>query len=97
MQSNVTPMKQFSTKQIIQLSTAHLHPLEAKIINQVSVLSSVYGALVSVDSENVKYCKSLDLVSLAELLEYISHMNDVEYIYFDPDFEVMDCLKKYDW
>ena len=77
------------------LSTAHLHPLEAKVINNFAYVSSPECSLLLTDNSSREFYKESDLVCLVELLEQLKDIAD--YVLFDPDANVEDGYKYYDW
>lgn len=84
-------------KSIIVLSTAHLHPLEAEKINEVSVLSNDCQNLIQVSKDTIQDCKKIYLVCLAEVLEILLK-EQYDFVLFDADFgDVVDRLITYDW
>jgi len=77
------------------LSTAHLHPLEAKVINSYAYVANTESALFSTNIELREFYKEAGLVCLVELLEQLTDIAD--YVLFDPDANVDDSYKSYDW
>jgi hypothetical protein len=77
------------------LSTAHLHPLEAKVINSYAYVASPESALFSTNIELRDFYRDGGLVCLSELLEQLKDIAD--YVLFDPDANVWNVYKSYDW
>jgi hypothetical protein len=86
-----------NTKSITQLSTAHLHPLEVELMNQVSLLHNDYGNLISIDDDILNECKRLNLVCLLEVLTELKEKYGSDYVVFDADEPAISEFKKYDW
>ena len=77
------------------LSTAHLHPLEAKEVNIFAYVASTECALFSTDIGMRDFYRDGGLVCLVELLEQLKDIAD--YVLFDPDANVWNVYKSYDW
>ncbi len=77
------------------LSTGHLHPLEAKEVNTFAYVANTESALFSTDIGMRDFYRDGGLVCLSELLEQLSNIAD--YVLFDPDANVSDEYKSYDW
>lgn len=84
--------------QILTLSTAHLHPLEGAKIDKVACIASDTCALVSASPEMYDYYIKESMPCLVDLLKFIKLIHsDVAYVLFDPDANVVDYIKSYDW
>jgi hypothetical protein len=84
--------------QILTLSTAHLHPLEAAKIDKVAYVANDTLSLVNASPEMYDYYIKESMPCLAELLKYVNEQyNDVAYVLFDPDANVVPYIKSYDW
>lgn len=79
------------------LSTAHLHPLEAKHMNASAYIANAECAMFSTEPDMQSFYKSADLVCLSELLEQVKEKYDIQYVIFDPDADTLEELKSYDW
>jgi hypothetical protein len=79
------------------LSTAHLHPLEAKHMNKYAYVANEECALFNTEPEMRSFYKNADLVCLSELLGQVLEKYDVQYVMFDPDVSVTEDFKSYDW
>lgn len=79
------------------LSTAHLHPLEAKQLDEFAYVSDQFSALYNVDLDMIEIYSEKGLVMLSELIKLVKEKYDVDYILFDPDANVSDEFKVYDW
>jgi len=77
------------------LSSAHLHPLEAKVINKFAYVSSPECSILHTDTSSREFYKESGLVCLVELLEQLKDIAD--YVLFDPDANVDDNYKAYEW
>lgn len=77
------------------LSTAHLHPLEAKVINSYAYVAGNGCSLLLTDAGSGEFYKEGGLVCLVELLEQLKDIAD--YVLFDPNANVDDSYKSYDW
>ena len=77
------------------LSTAHLHPLEAKEVNTFAYVANTECALFSTDIGMRDFYRDGGLVCLSELLEQLKDIAD--YVLFDPDGPVSDDYKSYEW
>jgi hypothetical protein len=84
-------------KKLAILSTAHLHPLEAKYMNKCAYIANEECAMFNTEPEMRSYYKDEDLVCLSELLGQVREKFDVEYVIFDPDVTVSEDFKSYDW
>ena len=83
---------------LLSLSTAHLHPLEGPKIGKVDYVSSDSCALVNADPEMYSFYIEESMPCLVDLLKFIKLIHsDVAYVLFDPDANVEDKIKKYDW
>ena len=80
---------------LVILSTAHLHPLEAKVINSYAYVANTESALFSTNIELRDFYRDGGLVCLVELLEQLKDIAD--YVLFDPDADVWNVYKSYDW
>ena len=80
---------------LVILSTAHLHPLEAKVINSYAYVASPECSLLLTDTSSREFYKEGGLVCLSELLEQLKDIAD--YVLFDPDANVWNVYKSYDW
>jgi len=84
--------------QILTLSTAHLHPLEAAKIDKVAYIASDTCSLVNTDPDLYEFYIKDSLPCLVDLLKFIKLIHfDVAYVLFDPDANVEDKIRKYDW
>ena len=84
--------------QILTLSTAHLHPLEGQKIDKVAYIHSDTCALVNTDPGMYEFYIEQSMPCLVELLKLVKEQyNDVAYVLFDPDANVWDFIKSYDW
>jgi len=84
--------------QILTLSTAHLHPFEGAKIDKVAYIASDTCALVNTDPGMYDYYIKESVPCLVELLKLVKEQyNDVQYVLFDPDANVVDYIKSYDW
>ena len=94
-----TSLHQMKIYKLIALSTAHLHPLEAAKIEEVASVSDQHCSLVSTAPEYTMrtFYKDKGLVCLSEVLKLMKEKYDAEYVLFDPDVDVTDELKEYDW
>ena len=77
------------------LSTAHLHPLEAKHGIEYAYVANAACSLFSTDIGMRDFYRDGGLVCLSELLEQLKDIAD--YVLFDPDGPVSDEYKSYDW
>ena len=95
--SNQPDTMEFS--KVLTLSTAHLHPLEAEHIAEVSYISSDTCFLVSTDSGlHEHFIKGVQLPCLVDLLKEVAKLyDDVDYVMFDGDANVEDAFRQYDW
>ena len=84
--------------QILTLSTAHLHPLEAAKIDKVAYVANDTCSLVNTDPDLYEFYIKDSLPCLVDLLKFIKLIHfDVAYVLFDPDANVEDKIRKYDW
>jgi hypothetical protein len=84
--------------QILTLSTAHLHPLEAAKIDEIAYISSDTLSLVNASPDMYEFYIEESVPCLVELLKLVKEQyNDVAYVLFDPDANVVDYIKSYDW
>ena len=84
--------------QILTLSTAHLHPLEGAKIDEVAYISSDTLSLVNTDPDLYEFYIKESMPCLVELLKLVKEQyNDVAYVLFDPDANVVPYIKSYDW
>jgi hypothetical protein len=84
-------------KSIVVLSSAHLHPLEADKINEVSLLHNEFSNMIQVSKETIQDCKGFCLLCLAEVLEVLLQ-EQYDFVLFDSDFgDVVDRFTTYDW
>lgn len=79
------------------LSTAHLHPLEAKHMNAAAYIANAECAMFNTEPDMQSFYKSADLVCLSELLELVRVKSDAQYVIFDPDVTASEDFKSYDW
>lgn len=86
-----------NTQSITTLSTAHLHPLEVELINQVSLIHNDYNNLISINDDVINECKRLNLVCLVEVLTKLKEKYGSDYVMFDPDESAINEFKIYDW
>jgi hypothetical protein len=84
-------------KKLAILSTAHLHPLEAKHMNNTAFIANEECAMFNTEPEMRSFYNGADLVCLSELLEQVREKFDVQYVVFDPDVTVSEDFKSYDW
>ena len=82
-------------KNLLIISTAHLHPLEAKVLNQSAYVSSNDCDLVSTDNEMREFYANADLVCLVEFLTQVKKKYNADYVLFDPDADYLDDFKTY--
>ena len=82
---------------LVELSTAHLHPLEAEKIKEVSYVDNDTSNLVPTMDECLKECKRLYLACLHDLLLELREKHNVDYVLFDADASVIEEFKTYDW
>ena len=82
---------------LIILSTAHLHPLEAAKIDEYAYVGNKECALVSTVSEMRDFYYKGGLVCLCDLLKLVQEKHNADYVLFDPDANTTDELKVYDW
>jgi hypothetical protein len=83
---------------ILTLSTAHLHPLEGRKIDKVAYISNDTCSLVNANQDLYDYYIKEGLPCLVDLLKSVNEQyDDVDYVLFDPDANVEDAIRKYDW
>ena len=82
---------------MVELSTAHLHPLEAEKMEEVSYFDSDTSHLVPTIDECLSDCKRLYMVCLHDLLVELREKYNVDYVLFDADSSVCEEFKTYDW
>lgn len=83
---------------LVIISTAHLHPLEAERIDNVSYMSCSSANLISTDEISCNsYESEAGLYCLADLARAIRSSFGADYIIFDADAEVHPIFRKYDW
>ena len=82
---------------MVELSTAHLHPLEAEKMKEVSYFDNDTSNLVPTIDECLSDCKRLYMVCLHDLLVELREKYDVDYVLFDADSSVCEEFKTYDW
>jgi hypothetical protein len=83
---------------ILTLSTAHLHPLEARKIDKVSYIHSDSCSLVNTDPGMYEFYIQEGLPCLVDVLKSVKQLyDDVAYVMFDADANVEDEFRKYDW
>ena len=82
---------------MVELSTAHLHPLEAEKMKEVSYFDSDTSNLVPTIDECLSICERLYMVCLHDLLVELREKYDVDYVMFDADSSVCEEFKTYDW
>jgi hypothetical protein len=85
------------TQNLLIVSTAHLHPLEAKVINKYAYVSNQECALVSTESDMREFYAQADLVCLVEFLQQVKDKFNANYVVFDPDADCLEDFKTYDW
>lgn len=86
------------TNKLVIISTAHLHPLEAERIDNVSYMSCSSANLISTDEASCRnYESEAGLYCLADLVRAIRSGFGADYIIFDADAEVHPTYRKYDW
>jgi hypothetical protein len=84
-------------KSIAILSTAHLHPLEANQISDVSTISGDSFSLVNADVEMYEFYISKNMPMLVDLIKEVVRKYGVTYVLFDPDANVSDEFRSYEW
>ena len=82
---------------LVILSTAHLHPLEAAKIDEFAYVANKECALVSTASEMRNFYHQGDLICLCDLLKEMKEKHNADYVLFDPDANTSDGFKIYDW
>ena len=83
---------------ILVLSTAHLHPLEGPKIDDVAYIHSDICSLVNVEPSMDEYYTEEGFPCLVDLVRLVrTQYSDVTYIMFDPDANVEDEFRKFDW
>ena len=85
------------SQSLLILSTAHLHPLEAKIIDEVSYVANQECALVRTEELDREFYYGRGLVCLCDLLDKVKKEHSVEFVLFDPDADTSDELVIYSW
>ena len=85
------------THSLIILSTAHLHPLEAAKIDEFSYVGNKECALVSTVSEMRDFYYQGGLVCLCDLLKLVQEKYNAKYVLFDPDADITDEFRYYQW
>ena len=85
------------THNLIILSTAHLHPLEAAKIDEFAYVANRECALVNTSPEMRDFYYQGGLVCMCDLLKFIQEKYDAAYVLFDPDANITDELKVYNW
>jgi hypothetical protein len=79
------------------LSTAHLHPLEAKQLDKFAYVSDQFSSLYNVDLDMIEIYSDKGLVILSKLIKLVKEKYDVDYVLFEPDANVSDEFTVYDW
>ena len=82
---------------LIILSTAHLHPLEAAKIDEYAYVGNKECALVNTSPEMRDFYYQGGLVCMCDLLKLMQEKHNADYVLFDPDANTTDELKVYDW
>jgi hypothetical protein len=82
---------------LIILSTAHLHPLEAAKIDEFAYVGNKECALVSTTPEMRDFYYQGGLVCLCDLLKEVQEKHNADYVLFDPDANTTDGFKYYNW
>ena len=93
----ITIFNSMKTHNLIIVSTAHLHPLEAKIINGFAYVANNECAMISTQDTMLEFYKNGDLVCLVDFLTQVKTKYNANYVLFDPDADVLENLKVYDW
>lgn len=83
------------------VSTAHLHPLEAKVIDKVAYMYSDTCSMIMItdamDKVMLNEYKSEGLVCLVDFLQDIKKHHNVDAIIFDADADPIIGYRVYDW
>jgi hypothetical protein len=82
---------------LIILSTAHLHPLEAAKIDEFAYVGNKECALVNTAPEMRDFYYQGGLVCLCDLLKVMQEKHNADYVLFDPDANTTEELKVYHW
>lgn len=82
---------------LIILSTAHLHPLEAAIVDKFANVGNKECALVNTSPEMRDFYYQGGLVCLCDLLKLVQEKYNTNYVLFDPDANTTDEFKHYEW
>lgn len=82
---------------LLILSTAHLHPLEAKVIDKFAYVANKECALVITDDEMRDFYYKQGLVCLCDALKIAKEKFNVKYVLFDPDADAMGDFKYFVW
>ena len=83
---------------VLVLSTAHLHPLEGPKIDEVSYIHGDTLSLVNAGPEMYEFYIEKSMPCLVDLLKEIKQLYaDVAYVLFDPDANIEDAFRKYEW
>lgn len=82
---------------LIILSTAHLHPLEAAKIDEFAYVGNKECALVNTSPEMRDFYDQGGLVCLCDLLKVMQEKYNADYVLFDPDANTTEELKVYHW
>lgn len=82
---------------LIILSTAHLHPLEAAKIDEFAYVGNKECALVNTSPEMRDFYYQGGLVCLCDLLKVMQEKYNADYVLFDPDANTTEELKVYHW
>lgn len=85
------------THNLLIISTAHLHPLEAKEIDKSAYISSPECSMVSTDPSMIQYYTTAFLVCMVELLQKLKENYNADYVIFDADADIIEGMKTYDW
>lgn len=84
-------------RSIAVLCTSHLHPLEAKNVNEVSFLHNDWQNIIQISKETIDDCKEKSLVCLASVLSKLMEQG-YDFVLFDADFgDKVDDFPQYDW
>ena len=82
---------------LVILSTAHLHQLEAAKIDEYAYVANKECALVSTSSDMRDFYYRGGLVCLCDLLKEMKEKHNADYVLFDPDANTTDGIKEYEW
>lgn len=85
---------------VLVLSTAHLHPLEAKKIGKVAYISSDTSSLVNAGKGTGMWDSYLNggMHCLVDLLRLVhDQFPDVDYVMFDPDANIEEQFREFTW